>query len=254
MNIILDISIIFTQQPLFKPKRNFCGINMNKRNYNLNYLKDSKKIAKKNYDRLSRWYDLLAEHDEGVLREKGLEILGAVSGETILELGFGTGHGILDLAKAVDSSGKVYGIDISEGMYDVAMDRLSKAGFKNRVELTLGDAERLPYSDQFFDAIFMSFTLELFDENDIPIVLNECKRVLKDDGRMSVVALLRKKETNLMVKMYEWAHEKFPEIIDCKPIFVLEFLKAAGFKIQKSIEMSMWGLPVEIVLVKKSLI
>ena len=92
-----------------------------------------------------------------------MQELGAKDGETVLEIGVGTGHCILALAQSVGNAGKVYGIDISEGMYDVTCARMRKAGLSGRVDLECGDAAELPYESDFFDAVFISFTLELFD-------------------------------------------------------------------------------------------
>lgn len=57
-------------------------------------------------------------------REFGLHKLRTSKGEKALEIGFGTGRDLLALARSVGSSGRVYGIDLSQGMLDVARERL----------------------------------------------------------------------------------------------------------------------------------
>ena len=54
-----------------------------------------------------------------------------------------------------------------------------------------------------------------------------------------------------MVKLYEWAHEKFPRWVDCRPIDAQKALEEAGFTIKNVIQQSMYGLPVEIILAEK---
>ena len=103
----------------------------------------SKAETKAFYDKISHVYDLLAEHSEGPVRRAGLEKLDARPGEKVLEIGFGTGHCLVSLAQSVGPTGKVYGLDLSEGMLDVARDNLHKAGLADRVELTCGDAVQL---------------------------------------------------------------------------------------------------------------
>lgn len=145
----------------------------------------------------------------------------------------------------------VYGIDISEGMRSMAQKKLKRAGLAERVVLKLGDAAQLPFQDHFFDGVFMSFTLELFDTPEIPVVLAECRRVLRSGGRLAVVAMSKKGERGLLIQLYEWAHRQFPKYVDCRPIFVRKALKEAGFEIIDVTERSMWGLPVEIVPARK---
>jgi ubiquinone/menaquinone biosynthesis C-methylase UbiE len=208
----------------------------------------SKKEARDAYDALSGWYDLLAGGSEQRFKEQGLRMLGVQAGETVLEIGFGTGRSLLVLARSAGASGKVYGLDISPGMFRRAQSLLRKAGLAEWVELKVGDAAALPFPSESADAIFMSFTLELFDTPEIPIVLAECRRVLRRAGRIAVVAMAKGEKSNLMVGLYEWAHRAFPAWADCRPIRVREFLKEAGFDILEMRERSMWGLPVEILL------
>jgi ubiquinone/menaquinone biosynthesis C-methylase UbiE len=211
----------------------------------------SKNEAKGLYNKISRWYDVLA----GVERKyayAGLQKLGVDEGEIVLEIGFGTGHCILALAQLVGSSGQVYGIDISEGMFNITQSRIMEAGLTERVELKCGDAANLPFEANFFDATFMSFTLELFDTPEIPIVLHECRRVLRSGGRICVVAMSKKERDDVVVKLYEWVHRTFPTYVDCRPIFVQKALEDAGFQILDVTEVSMFGLPGEIALAKKA--
>ena len=212
----------------------------------------SKEEARSSYNKLSRWYDLVSGSSEKKYRDIGLQKLAARPGERILEIGFGTGHCILSLAEAVGDSGHVCGIDLSDGMLAIARDRLERAGLQGRVDLQAGDALALPYESDGFDGVFMSFTLELFDTPEIPLLLEQCRRVLKAGGRIAVVTLVKK--PGMAVRIYEWFHEKMPSAVDCRPILAQEDLAAAGFSLGEVTALSMWGLPVEIILAHKGML
>ena len=209
----------------------------------------SREATRAFYNKISAVYDLLAEHSEGPVRQAGLSRLAVRPGETVLEIGYGTGHCLLQLGEAVGPEGKVFGIDLSDGMRVRARERLEKANLLDRVELSYGDAAQLPYSPASMDAVFMSFTLELFDTPEIGTVLRECKRVLRLGGRIGVVAITKEGNPGLAVEAYEWMHRHFPNLLDCRPIYARRELEDAGFSICDATIARMW-VPVEIVLAK----
>ncbi len=67
-----------------------------------------------------------------------------------------------------------------------------------------------------------------------------------------VVSMSKKREEGKAVRMYEWAREKLPNYVDCRPIYVTESLSEAGFQVSQIRGMKMWGLPVDAVLAKKA--
>lgn len=205
------------------------------------------KLTKSFYDRISHSYDMIADSNEHVAREKGLAALAISAGETVLEIGYGTGHSLVTLANAVGETGKVYGVDISDGMKTVSEKRVTEAGVADRVELSVANTPPLPYDDNTFDVVSMSFTLELFPLETIPEVLKEIRRVLKPEGRLGVVSMALPKEgekDSFLEKTYKWMHQHFPHIVDCQPINAEGFLTDAGFEIQFDETLEIWTMPV----------
>jgi ubiquinone/menaquinone biosynthesis C-methylase UbiE len=212
----------------------------------------SRAEAARSYDRLSRWYDALAGSSEKKYRELGLQALDAHAGESILEIGFGTGQCIVALATAVGPQGKVGGIDISGGMRSIAEKRARQAGVSAWVDLRVGDATQIPFEPGSFDAVFMSFTLELFDTPEIPQVLGQCIRVLRPGGRIGLVSMVNPDRPGFPVRLYEWFHARWPAMVDCRPIRTREALLEAGFVIESAQRLMMWGLPVDVIRACKS--
>ena len=129
--------------------------------------------------------------------------------------------------------------------------RIEKAGLSHRVKLNVGDAANLPFEDNFFDAIFTSFALELLEAHELPIVLHECQRVLKAGGRICVVSLSKKGKGNkTMASLYQSAYRFFPNLAG-HPHLIQKALEEARFQTLDATQLSVWGLQVEIVVAQK---
>jgi demethylmenaquinone methyltransferase/2-methoxy-6-polyprenyl-1,4-benzoquinol methylase len=219
---------------------------MNRFASNIAPVNRTKRDAKRYYDRISRYYDLMAGTFERKYAQMALDMLSISQGETVLEIGIGTGHCLKSIVQLVGRSGMAYGIDISDGMLQISKQRLG-----NRAGLCCGDAARLPYGDGVFDAVFTSFTLELFDTPEIPIVLSEIGRVLKTGGRLGIVAMSKEGRGSPMIRIYEWLHSKWPAYFDCRPIYVEKAIIDAGFSVKNQRRANLFGLPLEILTTVK---
>ena len=194
------------------------------------------------YSRLSVIYDWLAGSEKKFVR-KGIELLKPREGEKILEIGFGTGYAQLQIGPAV-GKGFSAGLDLSIGMGRIAQQLLRKAGLGDRIGLVRSNTLPIPFQAGIFDGLFFSFTLELFDTPLIPEVLKECRRVLKPDGKLVVVSLSKDDPLPWMGRIYERLHNRYPRLLDCRPIPVIQLIQQGHFTVNQTRKTSMWGLPV----------
>jgi demethylmenaquinone methyltransferase/2-methoxy-6-polyprenyl-1,4-benzoquinol methylase len=204
------------------------------------------------YDQISGLYDMVEGNWEGRARLVGLTKLAVKPGEIVLEIGVGPGHDLVALARATGTTGRAYGVDISPRMLARSQTRLGEWGVSGHALLTCGDGLRLNFKSGCFDALYMSFTLELFDTPEIPQMLAECRRVLRPTGRIGIVALSQAGPSTWRRRLYSWGHDHFPLYLDCRPIFVQQALEAASFRSPAVTRLSLWGLPVEVVVAKKT--
>lgn len=212
----------------------------------------SRRKTRQWYDRISRYYDLFSSPWEGPLRNSALQTLELQPGEAVLEIGPGTGHGLVALAQSAGASGLVFGLDLSPRMLTIAHERLHARDISSRVLLLVGDAACLPFRLETFDALFASFVIELFDPQEICLLLEGCRAVLKPGGRLCAISMSGAGRSLFVRQLYERAQRRYPELIDCRPIHLAQSLEAAAFGIRSVSRRSSLDLPVEIVLAVKA--
>src|SRR5215213_5323786 len=135
-------------------------------------------------------YDVLQRQDlpdEAVLASLGCGNPTAVAelreGETVLDLGSGGGIDVLLSAERVGPTGRVYGIDMTDEMLELARANAERAGATN-VELRKGLIEELPLHDASVDVVISNCVINL--STDKPRVMHEMFRVLRPGGRLGV--------------------------------------------------------------------
>jgi len=104
-------------------------------------------------------------------------------GQVVLDLGSGGGIDVLLSARRVGSTGKAYGLDMTDEMLELARKNAADAGVSN-VEFLKGEIERIPLPDESVDVIISNCVINL--SGDKRRVLDEAFRVLKPGGRFAV--------------------------------------------------------------------
>lgn len=111
-------------------------------------------------------------------------------GETVLDLGSGGGIDVLISSKYVGETGKVYGLDMTDEMLDLAKQNKEKSGVKN-VEFLKGYIEDIPLADETVDVVMSNCVINLSESKED--VLKEAYRVLKKGGRFAVADIIELK-------------------------------------------------------------
>ena len=139
------------------------------------------------FDEISPRYDflnhLLSFGVDRYWRKKVVKLLKKEKPKSILDVATGTG----DLAIALTKTGASYitGIDISEGMLKVGIEKIKKLGLQNRILLRPGNAEALDQPDHTFSAVTVAFGVRNFTH--LEKGLSELYRVLIDGGTLVIL-------------------------------------------------------------------
>ncbi|MFL6144266.1 MAG: arsenite methyltransferase [Labedaea sp.] len=105
------------------------------------------------------------------------------AGETVLDLGSGGGIDVLLSARRVGSTGKAYGLDMTDEMLALALANQAKAGATN-VEFLKGTIENIPLPANTIDVVISNCVINL--SIDKPAVFRETFRVLVPGGRIGI--------------------------------------------------------------------
>ncbi len=204
-----------------------------------------KQAVERLYDWLAPLYGLWAELFETRARRRAEEISDLQPGETLLEVAIGTGKYFAGLARTRPLKLSI-GLDISSGMLRRAHSRLAP-NTGERICLCRGDAASMPFRDGVFDIILNCYMLDLLEEEDLPAVLAEFRRVLKVSGRLVVISMAE--QVPFLNKLWMKMYRRDPLLVGgCRPIFAADSIARCDFQVRVREEISQLGFRTELVV------
>ncbi|MEO6655361.1 MAG: methyltransferase domain-containing protein [Pyrinomonadaceae bacterium] len=136
------------------------------------------------YDSVTAEFDYFTERLTSPLAERLLAHARIKDSDSVLDIGTGTGVVALRAAQNIGPRGKVYGIDLSEGMLEAAAAKALDLSVAEKVQFIRMDAEELSFDAESFDVVVSLFALLHFPD---PLTaLREIFRVTRRGGRLVV--------------------------------------------------------------------
>ena len=133
-----------------------------------------------NYDGLNR---VISFGIDISWRKKVVQLVSKNNPKQILDIATGTGD--LAIMMSQLNPDKIIGLDISAGMLDVGKRKIANVNLSDKIDMVVGDSENMPFDDNTFDAITVSFGVRNFANLDKG--LTEINRVLKPGGTFVVL-------------------------------------------------------------------
>ena len=161
------------------------------------------------FDRIAPVYDranhLFSFQIDKSWRKGAIRSLRRLKPLQILDVATGTGDFALEAAAGLEAV-KVTGIDISEGMMNLAREKAKKHRLEERLEFINAEVENLPFPDNTFDAVTVGFGVRNFAS--LKEGMREIHRVLKKDGHVVILELSKPKNPLISV-FYNLYFRKF---------------------------------------------
>ena len=146
------------------------------------------------FNKISGRYDFLNHFlslgiDKG-WRKKAVRELADVKPERILDIATGTGDFAIAALKL--NPKEVIGVDISQGMLDVGIEKMKKKAVDDIIKMRIGDSEALPFEDGYFDALTVGFGVRNYEN--LEKGLADMLRVLRPGGKAVILEFSKPKK------------------------------------------------------------
>ena len=147
----------------------------------------------------SRWDRMREDFFDETVADSILKASDVKPGNTVVDVGCGTGFLTREAVMQMQGIGRVVGVDLSPSMLEKAEDNLGKPALHGSVEFRVGDAENIPVQDDFADAVVGNMILHHCARPKQAVL--EMARILKEGGRVAVADLEKHNERWLREEM-----------------------------------------------------
>lgn len=128
-------------------------------------------------------------------RKKAIAKMKLLQPKFILDVATGTGDLAIEALSL--NPDKIIGVDISEGMLEMGRKKLEEKRLSSKIELRLGDSEKLLFPNDHFDAVMVAFGVRNFEN--LEVGLAEILRVLKPGGQLMILEFSKPKNKTIRV-------------------------------------------------------
>ncbi|MDB4075285.1 bifunctional demethylmenaquinone methyltransferase/2-methoxy-6-polyprenyl-1,4-benzoquinol methylase UbiE [Crocinitomicaceae bacterium] len=146
------------------------------------------------FNNISKRYDFLNHFlslgIDKLWRKKAIKQLKEIKPKKILDIATGTGDFAIAALKL--NPDEVIGVDISQGMLDMGIQKMDKRGYENTIKMILGDSEKLPFEDNYFDALTVGFGVRNYEN--LEKGLSDMHRVLQPGGKAVILEFSKPKK------------------------------------------------------------
>jgi len=136
-------------------------------------------------------------------RKKAVKILKNMNPKKVLDIACGTAD--FTIANLKSGANKIIGLDISEGMVNVGVEKIKKKGLSKKISLQVGDSEKINFDNEEFDAITVGFGVRNFEN--LEKGLSEMFRVLSPNGKVIILEFSKPKK--FPVKQFYFFYFKY---------------------------------------------
>jgi demethylmenaquinone methyltransferase/2-methoxy-6-polyprenyl-1,4-benzoquinol methylase len=132
------------------------------------------------YDSLNR---VISFGTDIAWRKKVIKIIASKNPQSVIDIATGTGDLAIMLSKT--SAKNIVGLDISAGMLEIGKQKINRQHLNQKIEMVLGDSEKIPYDNDSFDAATVAFGIRNFETLEKGLL--EILRILKPNGQLVIL-------------------------------------------------------------------